>query len=215
MGTFLSSVRVTDALSEKIESFWQLESLGIREEESTVLADFLNTIEYNGERYIAKLPWNGNEEFLKDHRRLAMNRLETTTKSVIAKNRLKEYDEVLQEQVRTGILEEVQEEEIETNKRCHYTPHHAFLREDKATTRLRVVLDGAARSSRFDFSINDCLSKEPNLLVSLLAILLRFRLFQVTVLADIEKAFLQVCLHPDDMDALRILWYKNALGVTG
>ena len=212
MGTFLSSVRVTDALSEKIESFWQLEILGIREEESSVLADFHKPIEYNGERYIAKLPWNGNEEFLKDHRMLAMNRLETTTKSVIAKNRLKEYDEVLQEQVRTGILEELPEEEIETNKRCHYTPHHAILREDKATTKLRVVLDGAARSSRFDFSINDCLSKGPNLLVSLLAILLRFRFFQVTVLADIEKAFLQVCVHPDDIDALRILWYKNALG---
>ena len=165
MGTFLSSVRVTDVLSEKIESFWQLENLDIREEESTVLADFYNTMEYNGEKYIAKLPWNGNEEFLKDHRRLAMNRLETTTKSVIAKNCLKEYDEVLQEQVRTGILEEVPEEEIDTNKRCHYTPHHAILREDKATTKLRVVLDGAARSSSFDFSINDCLSKGPNLLV--------------------------------------------------
>ena len=148
MGTFLSSVRVRDALSEKIESFWQLESLGIREEESTVLADFHNTIEYIGERYIAKLPWN----------------------------------EILQEQVRTGILEEVPEEEIKTNKRCHYPPHHATLREDKDTTKLRVGLDGAARSSRFDFSMNDCLSKGPNLLVSLLAILLRFRMFQVTVL---------------------------------
>ena len=39
-----------------------------------------------------------------------------------------------------------------------------------------------------------------------------FRLFQVTILADIEKAFLQVCVHPDDIDALRIVWYKNALG---
>ena len=94
-----------------------------------------------------------------------------------------------------GILKEVPEQDINTSKRCHYTPHHAVIREDKATTKLRVVLDGAARSSKFDFSINDCLSKGPNLLVSLFAILLRFRLFQVTVLADIEKAFLQVCVH--------------------
>ena len=34
-------------------------------------------------------------------------------------------------------------------------------------------------------------------------------MFQVTVLADIEKAFLQICVHQDDIDALRILWYKN------
>ena len=71
------------------------------------------------------------------------------------------------------------------------------------------MLDGAARSSKFDFSLNDCLSKGPNLLVSLFAILLRFRLFQVTDLADIEKAFLHVCVHQEDIDALRILWYKN------
>ena len=66
-----------------------------------------------------------------------------------------------------GILQEVPEQDIQTSKRCHYTPHHAVIREDKTTTKLRVVLDGAARSSKFDFSINDCLSKGPNLLVSL------------------------------------------------
>ena len=45
--------------------------------------------------------------------------------------------------------------------------------------------------------------------MTLLAILLRFRLFQVTVLADIEKAFLQVCVHQEDIDGLMILWYKR------
>ena len=123
---------------------------------------------------------------------------------------MKEYEDVLREQVGSGILEEVPEWDINTSNRCHYTPHHAVIREDKVTTKLRVVLDGAARSSKFDFSINDCLSKGPNLLVSLFDILLKLWLFQVTVLADIEKAFLQVCVHQDDIDALRILWYKNS-----
>ena len=209
VGTFLTSVQGADTLSEKVESFWNLESLGIKTEEDTMLEDFQKTVTFNGERYVTKLPWNGNEEFLQDHKKLATSRLESTTRSIIAKGRLKECDDVLREQVGAGILEEVPEQDINTSKRCHYTPHHAVIREDKATTKLRVVLDGAARSSKFDFSINDCLSKGPNLLVSLFAILLRFRLFQVTVLADIEKAFLQVCVHQDDIDALRILWYKN------
>ena len=81
-------------------------------------------------------------------------------------------------------------------------------------TRRLVVLDGAARSAKFDYSINDCLSKGPNLLVSLFEILLRFRLLQVTVSADIEKAFLQVCIDQDDIDSLRILWYDDALQPT-
>ena len=101
------------------------------------------------------------------------------------------------------------EQDINTSGRCHYTPHHALIREDKATSKLRVVLYGATRSSKFDFSMNDCLSKGQNLLVSLFAILVRFRLLQVTVLAGIEKAFLQVCVHQEDIDALRILWYQN------
>ena len=94
---------------------------------------------------------------------------------------------VLREQVGTRILEEVTEQDINTSNKCHYTPHHALIREDKVTTKLRVVLDSAARSSKFDFSIFDFLSKGPNLLMSSFANLLRFKLFQVTVLADIEN----------------------------
>ena len=146
VGTYLNSVQGTDSLSETVEAFWNLERLGIKTEEDTILADFEKTVTFNGERYVTNLPWNGNEEFLQDHKKLALSRLESTTKSIIAKGRLKEYDDVLREQVGAGILEEVPEQDINTNKRCHYTPHHAVIREDKATTKLRVVLDGAARS---------------------------------------------------------------------
>ena len=205
--TFLNFVQGADTLSEKVESFWNLGSLGIKTEEDTMLEDFQKTVTFNGERH---LRWNGNEEFLQDHKKLATSRLESTTRSIIAKGRLKEYDVVLREQVGAGILEDVPEQDINTSNRCHYTPHHAVIRGDKATNKLRVVLDGAAKSSRFDISINVCLSKCPNLLVFLFAILLRFRLFQVTVVADIKKAFLQVCVHQDDIDALRFLWYKNS-----
>ena len=123
-----------------------------------MLEDFQETVTFNGERYVTKLPWNGNEEFLQDHKKLATSRLESTKRSIIAKRQLKEYDDVLREQVGAGILEEVTEQDINTSNRCHYTPHHAVIREDKATTKLRVVMDGAARSSKTDFSIIDCLS---------------------------------------------------------
>ena len=149
MGTFLSSVQGADTLSEKVETFGNLESLGIRTED-TMVEDFQKTVTFNGKRYVTKLLLNGNEEFLQDYKKLA-TRLEATTRSIIAKGRLKEYDDVLGEQVGADILEEVPEQDINTSKRCHYTPHHAVIREDKATTKLRVVLYGAARSSKFDF----------------------------------------------------------------
>ena len=40
VGIFLSSVQGADTLSEKVESFWNLESLGIKTEEDTMLEDF-------------------------------------------------------------------------------------------------------------------------------------------------------------------------------
>ena len=175
-------------MSEKVELFWGFESLGIGVGEDPILANFEESVKYNGERYVAKLPWNDNKQFLRDHRSLAAARLESTTRSAINKGRLKEYDEVLKDQVKAVILEEVPDHEVRSEKFCHYTPHHAVIREDKATTKMKVVLDGAARSAKFHYSINDCLSKGPNLRVSLFETLLRFRLFQVTVLADIELA---------------------------
>ena len=39
--------------------------------------------------------------------------------------------------------------------------------------------------------------------------LLRFRVFNIGLVADIEKAFLQVVLHPDDRDLVRFLWFKH------
>ena len=104
VGTFLSSVQGADTLSEKVESFWNLESLGIKTED-TMLEDFQKTVTFNGERYVTKLPWNGNEKFLQDHKKLATSRLEPTKRSIIAKGRLKEYDDVLREHVGAGILE--------------------------------------------------------------------------------------------------------------
>ena len=95
VGTFLSSVQGADTLVEKVEPFWNLESLGIKTEEDTMLEDFQKTVTFNGERYVTKLPWNGNEEFLQDHKKLATSRLESTKRSIIAKGRLKEYDDVL------------------------------------------------------------------------------------------------------------------------
>ena len=97
---------------------------------------FEESVNRNGERYVAKLPWNGNQQFLRDHRRLATARLESTTHIAINKGRLKEYDKVLKDQVKAGIVKELPENEVMSEKFCRYTRHHAVIREDKATTKL-------------------------------------------------------------------------------
>ena len=59
-------------------------------------------------------------------------------------NVLLEYDAVIREQIKNGIVEEVSEPKSGEVGRVHYLPHHAVIRRDKETTKLRfrIVYDG-------------------------------------------------------------------------
>ena len=75
--------------------------------------------------------------------------------------------------------------------KTHYLPHHPVIRKDKETTKLRVVYDASAKMNG-NPSLNDCLYSGPSLLPSTADVLMRFRFHTVTLVADIEKAFLMV-----------------------
>ena len=73
--------------------------------------------------------------------------------------------------------------------KVHYLPHHEVLRHDKDTTKLRVVYDTLASTN--GVSLNSFfLHTSPSLLQDLMDILVRFRLQEIALVADIEKAFL-------------------------
>ncbi|KAH9390442.1 hypothetical protein TYRP_023020 [Tyrophagus putrescentiae] len=93
-----------------------------------------------------------------------------------------------------------------TTGKLYYLPHHCVLRLDKETTQMRIVYDGSAAEPGFK-SLNDNLFKGVNSWNSL-DLLLRFRFGQHTLIADIEKAFLQIIVDPPDRDALRFWWFN-------
>ncbi len=99
--------------------------------------------------------------------------------------------------MRQGIVEVVEESEYPM---VHYLPHHAVIRKDKHTMKLRVVYDASAKSE--GPSLNDCLLTGPKFDLD---ILLRFRAHEVALAADIEKAFLMVSVADKDRDVLRFL----------
>ena len=57
---------------------------------------------------------------------------------------------------------------------------------------------------------SDKLTTGPSPTPSLFAVLSRFRSHNIALMADIEKAFLQISLHPDGRDYFRFIWFKDS-----
>ena len=119
-----------------------------------------------------------------------------------------EYDSIFRTQLEEGIIERVPNSELDS-KRCHFLPHHCVIREDKDTTKLRIVFDGSAKSNFGSHSLNDCLEKGPNLTPLIFNVLLKFRTNKIGITSDVEKAFHQIIINPEDRDMLRMLWFAN------
>ena len=114
-----------------------------------------------------------------------------------------------------GIIEEVKTEiDDKFSADVHYLPHHAVLRRDRETTKVRVVYDGSAKSPGNNYSLNDCLQVGPNLIPQLFDVLVKFRSDPIALTADIEKAFLMVSMDEASKDMLRFLWFKNPIETT-
>lgn len=205
-----------DDLTNQLKTFWQTETIGIydnMDDNSDVPSneDFLE-IKHDGTRYSVKLPWKPDCSQLPDHYDLCRNRLLSLHKRLKKHSELHvatEYDSIIREQLKSGIIEQVERTNKEQTTNIHYMPHHAVIREDRSTTKLRIVYDGSAHLNEDVASINSCLEQGPNLMPLLFDILLRFRQRPIAMAADIEKAFLMVEIDPSDRDALRFLWFVN------
>ena len=66
------------------------------------------------------------------------------------------YDDIIQEQLELRIFEQIPSKEFK-QENVHYLPHHAVLREERETTKLRLVYDGSAKSPNQELLLNDCL----------------------------------------------------------
>ena len=114
---------------------------------------------------------------------------------------------LIKTQLNQGIVEPVEVQAHVDVAGVHYLPHHAVIRRDKATTKLRIVYDASARSS--GPSLNDCLDPGPKFNQKILDILTRFRVHKVAIIADIEKAFLMISIADEDREFLRFLWVDD------
>lgn len=86
-------------------------------------------------------------------------------------------------------------------------PQRSVIREDKVT-KVRIVFDVGFKGNEVK-SLNDCFCCDPYLSSNILDIILRFRLHELALSGDIEKAFLQIQIEEEDRIFLRFLWFDN------
>ncbi|GFY78675.1 uncharacterized protein TNIN_162381 [Trichonephila inaurata madagascariensis] len=82
------------------------------------------------------------------------------------------------------------------------------IKNSSQSTKIRPVFDASAREKGKP-SLNQCLFTGPNLIELLPDVLDRFRMFMIGLSADIEKAFLQIGIAPDDRDYLCFFYPSN------
>ena len=204
----IEACSVEGNLDDHLKQFWELESLGVTEDETSMYEKFVQQINYDGQRYEVSLPWKEHHPPLPDHYDLCCKRFTKLFKRLRqTPSLLTDYNTVIKDQVSKGIVEVVTQPSPAVNGRVHYLPHHGVVRQDKATSKLRIVYDASARSH--GASLNNCLYTGPKFGQSIFDILLRFRAQQVALTGGIEKAFLMVSVIEEDRDSLRFLWVEN------
>ena len=132
-------------------------------------------MKFNGNRYVTKLPFKPYKGTLPDNYYVSKNRL-FSFKNKLEKNpKLRDdYAEVIENYIKEGIVEKVNDvESYNTPGDVHYLPHRAVVKDEKTSTKVRMVCDGSARS-RNQASLNDVLYSGPCPL--LYDIILRFRI---------------------------------------
>ncbi|KAJ8412275.1 hypothetical protein AAFF_G00145420 [Aldrovandia affinis] len=115
-----------------------------------------------------------------------------------------EYKTFMDDVISKGYAEKVPQEQLHRNDdQVWYIPHHGVYHKQKG--KLRVVFDCTSRYK--GTSLNRELLQGPDLMNTLIGVLLRFRQEQIAVMGDIEAMFYQVRVHDNHRDFLRFLWW--------
>ena len=203
----LKSVNDADIVS-KIGEFWDVEDIGLSNNDNLVMKEFNESITFDGDNYSVKLPWKCDPAVLPNNFSLCKSRLNVLIKRLSANpEKFKVYDEIIKDQEEQGIIETANRTD---QPYAHYLPHRNVEKEYRKTTKTRIVYDASAKRLN-NPSLNECLEAGPCQLPKVFDILVRFRAWKFALIADIKSAFLNIRIHENDRDYLRFLWIDEIL----
>ena len=153
-------------LIETLKQFWKIESTGIDISDANQNAENARKefdFTFNGKNYEVSLPWKDDILVpMPSDYDLCHSRLKSVLFRLQKHPQLRqEYDAIIQEQLKNGIIEKVPEG-TENKVDVKFIPHHCVIRRDHDTTKVRIVFDGSAKSSNYVLTLNDRLEVGPN-----------------------------------------------------
>ncbi|KAJ8723413.1 hypothetical protein PYW08_003325 [Mythimna loreyi] len=202
---------------DMLKKFWELEAEPSRkkmftEEENKCEQLFAATTERDSSgRYIVRLPLRDVDpaSAVGETRSIAEKRLKGL-EIKFKKNDIfkEEYGKVIKEYLQLNHMKKVPEVD-KNNQKAIYLPHHAVVREDKETSKVRVVFDASCKGSK-GMSLNDNMLVGPTLQAELRHTIIRWRTHRICLVADIVKMYRQVLVHKNDTILQRILWRDDS-----
>ncbi len=96
-------------LERELHKFWDLESVGIVDEERTIYEQFIDLVQLQEGPYEVFLPWKDSSEVIPDNYQMCVNRLHSLLRRLAQNPQLlTQYDEVMKGQAKMEILEPVE-----------------------------------------------------------------------------------------------------------
>ena len=154
-------------------------------------------------RYKVRLPIKEDHD-LPDNLALCKLRLASLLKRLGLRPEMsKNYNNVIQVQLKQGIIEPVGQGVKSGMGKVHNIPHHEGIHDDKETTKLQLLMTQVLEQGETHRYAG------PPVSAYIYDVLLRFRINKMAITGDIEKAFLNVSVDPRDRDYLRFLWVND------
>lgn len=155
--------------------------------------------------WTAPLPFKEHRERLPNNRPHALKRANIFA-SEIRKNDVKREHVInfMEKIFRNGHAELASP--LQQEEECWFLPIFAVYHPKKRDS-VRCVFDSSAKYG--GVSLNDVLLTGPDLINSLLGILLRFRQHPVAATADIEQMFYRFTVPPEHRNYLRFFWFRD------
>ncbi|KXJ69602.1 hypothetical protein RP20_CCG026464 [Aedes albopictus] len=166
----------------------------------------------HGNRYETGLLWKIENPVLPDSLPMARSRLKSLEKRLERDPELgSNVQRLIESYVAKGYAHKATTEELQNTDPRHvwYLPLGVVV-SPKKPGKIRLIWDAAAKVQGVSF--NDLLLKGPDLLVSLVAVMLRFRERSIAVCGDICEMFHQIRIRSTDKQYQRFLWRSDPAG---